>query len=42
MALNQYMAMEAFEEFFKAHTKSLRGKFRRIHGKVDEGFQRMD
>lgn len=42
MAHDQYMTQEAFEHFFEAHAKSLRGEFHRIDDMVDEGFQRMD
>ena len=45
MAQSPYMTTAVFEHFFDAHTKSLRGEFRRIDEKfdaVDEKFSRID
>lgn len=42
MVHNQYMTKEVFEEFFEVQAKSLRGEFRYIHDRVDQGIQHID
>ena len=42
MAQSPYMTTAVFEHFFDAHTKSLRGEFRRIDEKFDAVDQRFD